>query len=135
MMAATLLRQAEPQLLPALARAFAAQAGHGAAAAARGGQRQVPPGRLAGGSIPGVQHIVAVASGKGGVGKSTTAGEERGRHGVAWRSGMAGHGQGMAGLHLWRACCSSAVATQHPLPPLLARAPCCEPLPANRLLQ
>lgn len=74
MLAALLLRQAEPQLLPALARAFATRAGHGGAAAARGGHGQVPPGRLPGGGIPGVQHIIAVASGKGGVGKSTTAG-------------------------------------------------------------
>lgn len=74
MLAALLLRQGEPQLLPALARALATRAGHGGAAA-RGGHGQVPPGRLPGGGIPGVQHIIAVASGKGGVGKSTTAGK------------------------------------------------------------
>ena len=75
MLAAVLRRSlqgAEPSvaLLPALlARNYAAQAGPSAGAANKLG-------------IPGVQHIVPVASGKGGVGKSTTAGRCR-RPGVA----------------------------------------------------
>lgn len=54
-------------LLPAAARGFAARAGHAPGSG--------PPASA--GGIPGVEHIVAVASGKGGVGKSTTAGGQR----------------------------------------------------------
>ena len=78
----------------------------------------IQPGRPAGApqarvqSIPGVKHVIAVASGKGGVGKSTTAVQSGARP---------------AGARAARSACSTPTSTAR-------RCPRCSGLPASRAI-